>query len=121
VVRSIVDMAHSLKLMVAAEGVETVEQRDGLIALDADQGQGYLFAHPQPAHELGALLGTDVQFRTQRARLRDPLFGVDQKVLTLVDPVIRPRSRNVYDRWPCSRVKNLYMLLYAARTGPRGC
>jgi EAL domain-containing protein (putative c-di-GMP-specific phosphodiesterase class I) len=44
-------MAHSLKLRVVAEGVETEAQRILLQAEGCDMAQGFLFAQPQPARE----------------------------------------------------------------------
>ena len=52
IVRSVVQLAHSLGLIVIAEGVETKEVAALLAELDADIGQGYLFCHPKPAAEL---------------------------------------------------------------------
>jgi diguanylate cyclase (GGDEF)-like protein/PAS domain S-box-containing protein len=51
IVEAIIAMAHKLSMKVVAEGVETVEQRDLLIAAGCDLGQGYLFARPMPAGE----------------------------------------------------------------------
>ncbi|MCX7781559.1 MAG: EAL domain-containing protein [Negativicutes bacterium] len=49
--RFIVDMAHMLKLAVVAEGVETPEQRQKLLACRCDFMQGYLFSRPLPERE----------------------------------------------------------------------
>lgn len=46
IVRSIVDLARSLGLGVIAEGVETVVQRERLIACGCELGQGFLIAQP---------------------------------------------------------------------------
>ena len=48
--RAIIVMAHELGLTVVAEGVETEEQRDLLIGIGCDYGQGYWFAKPLGAH-----------------------------------------------------------------------
>jgi diguanylate cyclase (GGDEF)-like protein/PAS domain S-box-containing protein len=53
---AIIVMAHKLGIKVIAEGVETVEQRDLLIAANCDYGQGYLFSRPVPAREFEKLL-----------------------------------------------------------------
>lgn len=49
-------MAHALGLKVVAEGVETETQLDILRRLKCDFAQGFLFAKPVPAEELGAYL-----------------------------------------------------------------
>jgi diguanylate cyclase (GGDEF)-like protein/PAS domain S-box-containing protein len=51
IVRTIIEMAHSLGYTVVAEGVETEEQAMFLRLLRCDQAQGYLFARPMPAQE----------------------------------------------------------------------
>jgi diguanylate cyclase (GGDEF)-like protein/PAS domain S-box-containing protein len=52
IVRSVIDLAHALGLVVVAEGVETADQVAHLRRLGCDQAQGYFFARPQPAEEL---------------------------------------------------------------------
>ncbi len=52
IVRLIVDLAKALGLQVTAEGVETVEQRDALLAMGCRRGQGWLFAKAMPAGDL---------------------------------------------------------------------
>jgi EAL domain-containing protein (putative c-di-GMP-specific phosphodiesterase class I) len=47
-VSTIIDLAHSLKLNVVAEGVETEEQSRLLRLLNCDEMQGYLFSKPVP-------------------------------------------------------------------------
>jgi diguanylate cyclase (GGDEF)-like protein/PAS domain S-box-containing protein len=49
ILSSMINMAHSLGLTVTAEGIETEEQANYLIALECDSLQGYLFSHPEPA------------------------------------------------------------------------
>ncbi|MDZ4252936.1 MAG: EAL domain-containing protein [Sulfuritalea sp.] len=47
-VSTIINLAHSLKLKVVAEGVETEEQQRLLRLLNCDEMQGYLFSKPVP-------------------------------------------------------------------------
>ncbi len=48
-VSTIINLAHSLKLKVVAEGVETEEQSRLLRLLDCDEMQGFLFSKPVPS------------------------------------------------------------------------
>ncbi len=57
IVRTIVGMAHNLRLEVLAEGVETIAQFDFLRDLGCDQMQGYYCAKPMPAADFAHLLG----------------------------------------------------------------
>ncbi len=56
IVRAIVTMAHSLRLEVVAEGVETRKQLDFLKALNCDQAQGFLFSEALAADAFAELL-----------------------------------------------------------------
>lgn len=49
--RAIVLMAHELDMTVVAEGVETVDQRNLLVAMGCDYAQGYWFSKPLPAED----------------------------------------------------------------------
>lgn len=53
VMRSTVAMAHDLGLVVVAEGVERIGQRDALRRLGCQLGQGWLFGRPVPADRMG--------------------------------------------------------------------
>lgn len=48
---AILQMAQALSLSVVAEGIETAEQRDFLLALGARYAQGYYFSRPLPPAE----------------------------------------------------------------------
>jgi len=64
IVQAIVSLAHSLRLKVIAEGVETVEQLDFLRAIGCDQYQGFHFSRPLPVREFLALMQ---RIQTERA------------------------------------------------------
>ncbi|MGZ4969645.1 MAG: EAL domain-containing protein [Methylobacter sp.] len=53
---AIIVMAHKLGIKVIAEGIETQQQCDLLIAAGCDYGQGYLFSRPVAADEFEKLL-----------------------------------------------------------------
>lgn len=48
IVAALVDMARRAGIIVVAEGVETIDERDTLVDLGCDLLQGYLFAKPGP-------------------------------------------------------------------------
>ena len=56
IVQAILAMARHLGLRVVAEGVETQEQADFLVAHDCDGLQGYLYAQPMPLDDFLAWL-----------------------------------------------------------------
>jgi diguanylate cyclase (GGDEF)-like protein/PAS domain S-box-containing protein len=58
IVAAIISLAHTLRLKVVAEGVESERQADLLRGLGCDQAQGYLFSPPVPAARIEALLST---------------------------------------------------------------
>jgi EAL domain-containing protein (putative c-di-GMP-specific phosphodiesterase class I) len=62
-VSTIINLAHSLKLKVVAEGVETEEQARLLRLLNCDEMQGYLISKPLPR---------DVFETTHLTRLSEP-------------------------------------------------
>ena len=52
IVRTVVELGHSLDMSVTAEGIETEAQRECLTRLGCDTGQGFLFSRPVPAEQL---------------------------------------------------------------------
>ncbi len=61
IVRSTIDLAHALGMVVTAEGVETPEAFALLRAMGCDLIQGYVISPAVPLHELEALLAAGVQ------------------------------------------------------------
>jgi len=56
IARAIINMAHSLKLRVIAEGVETDDQLDYLRHSECDEIQGFLFSQPLTAADMATLV-----------------------------------------------------------------
>jgi len=63
IVRTTIELGHSLGLKVVAEGIETPEVWSGLLRLGCDFAQGYYVSRPMP---VGAVSGWA---RTQREQL----------------------------------------------------
>jgi diguanylate cyclase len=58
-VSTIISLAHSLDLLVVAEGVELEEQAKTLRLLRCDKMQGYFYGRPIPFAEMSALIARD--------------------------------------------------------------
>jgi EAL domain-containing protein (putative c-di-GMP-specific phosphodiesterase class I) len=65
IVRSAIEIGHSLGLKVVAEGVETQAAWDILAELGCDTVQGYLITRPLPARQLGRWLAAGWAPRAQ--------------------------------------------------------
>ena len=73
IVQAIISLAHSLRINVIAEGVETPAQLTRLAALHCDQYQGFLFGQPAPADALEPWLRAHATHRSATpASLRPP-------------------------------------------------
>jgi diguanylate cyclase (GGDEF)-like protein len=60
IVEAIVKMAAGLQIDVVAEGVETIEQADGLMRLGCLLGQGFYYATPMPSDDVSDVLGSSL-------------------------------------------------------------
>jgi EAL domain-containing protein (putative c-di-GMP-specific phosphodiesterase class I) len=56
IVRTIIEMAHTLGFTVVAEGIENEYQAEYLRAHGCEQAQGFLFARPMPAEDFAVRL-----------------------------------------------------------------
>jgi diguanylate cyclase (GGDEF)-like protein/PAS domain S-box-containing protein len=72
---AVISLAHSLRMRVLAEGVETAGQYEFLRLHDCDEIQGYYFSKPVPAGEMAAMLQAGKR-----------LAAADSVILTEVPP-----------------------------------
>jgi diguanylate cyclase len=68
IVRSTVELAHSLGLRLVAEGIETAEDQTILRDLSCDLGQGYHLARPMPGADLVAWVAARDKVKTLEGR-----------------------------------------------------
>ena len=69
IIAAVTAMAHALGMTVIGEGVETDIQRDELVAVDCDMGQGYLLAPPLLPHQIATLWATNTALSANPAQL----------------------------------------------------
>jgi len=62
IVKTIVTLAHNLKMQVVAEGVETKEQLTMLRGLGCEYAQGFYFSKPVDGSKVAELLRSDTKF-----------------------------------------------------------
>ena len=94
ITRAIITLAHSLKLKVVAEGVETEGQLGLLIANHCDEIQGYYFSRPLPAAEATTLLASgrslDSQMMASLVKTRTLLLVDDEEnILSALKRLLR--------------------------------
>ncbi len=58
ILEGVLGMAAAFQHQVIAEGVETVEHGEMLLQFDCELAQGYVIAHPMPAHEMSGWSAT---------------------------------------------------------------
>lgn len=56
IIRAVAELGSALGLQITAEGVETVEQRDGLKAMGCTAAQGFYYGRPEPASSVPEVL-----------------------------------------------------------------
>jgi len=66
IVQTVIALGESLGLPTTAEGIEAAQNCELLEELGCTIGQGYLFAKPLPAHEVGPFLAS---FEHQKQKL----------------------------------------------------
>ncbi|HEX4152635.1 MAG TPA: EAL domain-containing protein, partial [Steroidobacteraceae bacterium] len=83
IVRAIISLAHSLRLKVVAEGVETLEQLEQLRKLGCDQYQGFYRSAAVPADEIEEAVRLSIEAANQP---EDFQFTVTQSKLAAFKP-----------------------------------
>ncbi len=81
IVSATIAFAHGLGLVVTAEGIETEQQLQHLIALDCNLGQGFLFAQPLDRMTMGARLSSEYPVPARRSNRRRAPASDDKKSL----------------------------------------
>lgn len=67
VVNAILSLGRGLGMTVVAEGIETEEQAQRLLALGCERGQGWHLGRPAPAEQARALVAEEMRLRTPSA------------------------------------------------------
>ena len=80
IVRSTIELGHSLGMMVIAEGVETEEELRHLQAFGCDYAQGYGISRPMPAEDIPRWMAARQRRTTWRrvALLADALVNAER-------------------------------------------
>ncbi len=91
---AIIGLAHSLKLKVVAEGVETEGQLNFLSMHACDEMQGYYFSRPVPPSECEAMMREGRRLRLPANEIGSKpavlLLDDDERDLTLLEQILRP-------------------------------
>jgi PleD family two-component response regulator len=98
ITRAVISMAHSLRLKVVAEGVESAAQMSLLAAAGCDEMQGFHFSRPLPAEQCEALMRQRRRLSIARGDEGDPaLLVVDDgaPMRNMVETVMRREGLRV--------------------------
>lgn len=79
IAKSIIALAHNMKMKVVAEGVETKAQLDFLRKCQCDSMQGFYFSKPVPSKEFHTLLQQDKHL------VFDEMLNKDKRTLLILD------------------------------------
>ncbi|PPD30704.1 MAG: hypothetical protein CTY19_15635 [Methylomonas sp.] len=98
IVQATIAMAHSIGLMVIAEGVETQAQANYLRTLHCDQIQGYYFSRPIPAAEIQQLLRSNPTLSLPFSEQKPTLLLVDDEpnILSALKRVLRRDGYEIF-------------------------
>jgi hypothetical protein len=86
IVKMLINMAHSMNMIVTAEGVEDQDQFDLLTEYACDEIQGYLLSKPLPAYEVTELLiNPELLGNVINSQSALDLLGLDHKRMIFID------------------------------------
>lgn len=74
IIRAIIELGHSLKMSINAEGIEESHQLSNLKKLGCDEGQGFLFARPLPPLAATEFIADSIASSGPSAKLIEKLF-----------------------------------------------
>jgi EAL domain-containing protein (putative c-di-GMP-specific phosphodiesterase class I) len=103
IVRSIIDLGHNLGLKVIAEGVESRQAQDMLVAFECDEAQGYYYMQPTPASDVVQLFAEPFPHMIADAHLSALTFSNSNGACDKV-PRRLTVSQNTLKREPQSQV-----------------
>jgi EAL domain-containing protein (putative c-di-GMP-specific phosphodiesterase class I) len=84
-VRAIATLCRDMDVLVVGEGVESLEERDALVALGCDLLQGYLFCKPQPSLPAAA----STSYRPATSDSEPPISAPPMTVRSTTVPLVR--------------------------------
>ncbi|WP_156291677.1 sensor domain-containing protein [Oceanobacillus salinisoli] len=94
ITKSIINLAHHLKMAVVAEGVETMEQLQILNQFHCNTIQGYLFSKPVPASEFMKLMSFDQLEAYSGKEEVDSSKLLEQRVYQIDYPILASMTIN---------------------------
>ena len=88
VIRSVIELSHTIGAVTVAEGIETMEQLNFIREAGCDLVQGYIYAKPMPAH-ISAVVRC---VRSSSSAIASTVSAVVATILTAIRCVSYARS-----------------------------
>ena len=104
IISAIADMAHSLGMILVAEGIERQEQIDVLSELGCDLGQGYLIGMAQTAKAVSESLGSLPRYVAPQSRVPAPPRQVELGTVGRVE-IPAPKTTFTPEPSPVAEIK----------------
>jgi diguanylate cyclase (GGDEF)-like protein/PAS domain S-box-containing protein len=79
IAQSVVNLAHSLEMVVVAKGIEAEEQLSAIRALNVDFGQGYLWSPAIPAIDFEKIIAQPDEWLSSFSKPSIPYVGPDRR------------------------------------------